>query len=215
MKKIIITIIALAFSVCAFAKDINQLAAEWSKCDTREARVEYVKANVVDIAKAYPQWLKNERKPSSRGLFAATYYHTNALDGISDYEALALSTYKLYITKTSSNPNWYDDVKSGGFKIDGVQLSNSQIFDLARFAKDKDTLLKIVLQLPVSTFTTDASFKIATDAFIQMKDCETAKEKLIELQTLIAIRNPNDARLDKIKTYLRIVREKCIDAKLK
>lgn len=48
-----------------------------------------------------------------------------------------------------------------------------------------------------------------------MKDCETAKEKLIELQTLIVTRNPNDPRLDILKTYLRIVREKCIDAKLK
>ena len=215
MKKIIITTVALAFGVVAFAKNFDTLVTEYLNCDTREARIEYVKANVVDIAKEYPQWVKNGRKPSSGGLFSATFWHTSALDGISDSEAIALSTYKLYITKKSSNPNWYDDVKSGGFKIDGVPLSNSQILDLARFANDKDMILKIVLQLPVSTFATDALFKVATDAFLRMKDCETAKEKLIELQTLIVTRNPNDARLDILKTYLRIVREKCIDAKLK
>ena len=214
MKKIIITTIALTFGVVTFAKNFDTIVAEWSKCDTRELRVEYVKANVVDIAKEYPQWVKNGRKPCG-GLFSATYYHTNALDGISDSEAVRLSPYKLYITKTSSNPNWYDDVKMAGFKIDGVPLSNFQIFEIANCAKDKDTVLKIVLQLPVSTFTNDASFKVATDAFLRMKDCETAKEKLIELQTIIVTRNPNDARLDILKTYLRIVREKCIDAKLK
>ena len=215
MKKIIITTIALTFGVVTFAKNFDTLVAEWSKCDTRQGRIDYVQDNVSDIVQVYPQWVKNGRKPSSNGLFSATFWHTSALDGISDSEAIALSTYKLYITKKSSNPNWYDDVKMTGFKIDGVQLSNSQILDLARFANDKDTILKIVLQLPVSTLATDALFKVATDTFLQMKDCEKAKEKLIELQTLIATRNPNDARLDVLKTYLRIVREKCIDAKLK
>lgn len=215
MKKIIITTIALTFGVVTFAKNFDTLVTEYLNCDTREARIEYVKANVVDIAKEYPQWVKNGRKPSSGGLFSATFWHTSALDGISDYEAVVLSPFKLYKEKSAENPNWYDNVKSGGFKIDGVQLSNSQILDLARFVNDKDTILKIVLQLPVSTFTTDASFKVATDAFLRMKDCETAKDKLVELQTIIATQNPNDARLDVLKTYLRIVREKCIDAKLK
>lgn len=149
MKKIIITTIALTFGVVTFAKNFDTLVAEWSKCDTRKARIEYVKANVVDIANEYAQWVKNGRKSLSGGLFSATYYHTNALDGISDSEAVRLSTYKLYITKTSSNPNWYDNVKMAGFKIDGVQLSNFQIFELASHAKDKDTVLKIVSQLPV------------------------------------------------------------------
>lgn len=215
MKKIIITIIALTFGVVAFAKDFNTLVAEWSKCDTREARIEYVKTNVEDIVKAYPQWVKNERKPSSGGMFSATYYHTNALDGISDYEALNLSTYKFYLTKTSSNPNWYEDVKMAGFKIDGVQLSTARIFILARHANDSDTIRKIVLQLPVSEFTIDVDFRAITAALLQANDTEAAKKKLIEIQTFLALRNPNDERLDMLKTYLRIVREKCIDAKLK
>lgn len=214
MKKIIITIITLAFGVGVFAKDFNTLVTEWSKCDTRGARIEYVKTNVGDIVKAYPQWVKNERKPSS-SLFSATYYHTNALDGISDSEAVALSIHKLYITKTLSNPNWYDDVKMAGFKIDGVQLSDARIFELARYAKDKDTVLKIVLQLPVSEFTIDVDFRAITSALLQVNNAEAAKEKLIEIQTFLALRNPNDERLDMLKTYLRIVREKCIDAKLK
>lgn len=215
MKKIIIITIALTFGVCVFAKDFNTLVAEWSKCDTREARIEYVKTNVEYIAKAYSQWVKNGRKPASSGMFSAAYYHTNALDGVSDSEAIALSTYKFYLTKTSSNPNWYEDVKMAGFKIDGVQLSTARIFILARYARDSDTIRKIVLQLPVSEFTIDVDFRAITAALLQANDTEAAKEKLLEIQTFLALRNPNDERLDMLKTYLRIVREKCIDAKLK
>jgi hypothetical protein len=213
MKKIIITIIALTFGVCAFAKDLETLTKEFTALTSKEARVDYVQDNVSDIAQAYPIWIKSG-SGAKRGLFATAYWHTTALDNVSDYEAIRLSPQKLYRLRSATNPNWYEDLKNGGWKLDGQQLTNWQIFELARTARDTEIVEKIILNTPMYIFTT-TGFDTATKTLLKMKDCETAKEKLIELQTMIATRNPNDARLDTLKAYLRIVREKCIDAKLK
>ena len=67
---------------------------------------------------------------------------------------------------------------------------------------------------PIGIFV-NTGFKTATGVLLRMKNVELAKEKLVEMQTLIAMQNPQDARLETIKAYLRIVREKCVDAKLK
>jgi hypothetical protein len=121
----------------------------------------------------------------------------------------------LYQLRSAENPNWYKDLKNGGWKLNGQQLTNWQIFELARAAKDTEIAEKIVLNSSMQLFITPIGFDTATKTLLKMKDCEAAKEKLVELQTIIAIHNPNDTRLDILKTYLRIVREKCIDAKLK
>ena len=212
MKKLIITIITLAFGVGVFAKDFNTLTSEWKQITTHQDRVAYVQANASDIAQAYPTWGKKGQKP--HGLFSAAYWHTTAFDNVSDFEAARLSPPRLYKLRSAENPNWYGDLKNGGWKLNGQQLDNWQIFEFARVAKDTEIVEKFILTSSMQLFVT-TGFDIATKTLLKMKDCETAKEKLIELQTIIAIRNPNDARLDKIKTYLRIVREKCIDAKLK
>lgn len=214
MKKLIISFISLTFGVCAFAKDLNILASEWGKLTTRQARIDYVQDNISDIVQAYPIWIKNGRKPQTTGLFAVAYWHTTAFDNVSDYEAVRLSPQKLYKLRSAENPNWYEDLKNGGWKLNGKQLTNWQIFELARTARDTESVEKIISNSPMYLFIT-TGFDTAARTLLRMKDCETAKEKLIELQTIIATRNPNDARLDTLKTYLRIVREKCIDAKLK
>jgi len=214
MKKIIITTIALVLGVGAMAKNLEQLTSEWNQLTDRKSRIEFVQANVSDIVQAYPIWIKNGRKPQTTGLFAVAYWHTTAFDNVSDCEAVRLSPQKLYQLRSAKNPNWYEDLKNGGWKLDGQQLTDWQIFELARSARDTESVEKIISNAPMYLFLT-TGFDTASKTLLRMKDCEKAKEKLIELQTLIATRNPNDARLDVLKTYLRIVREKCIDAKLK
>ena len=216
MKKFLFVFVACMFAVCGLAKDINVLISEWSAIASgdRDGRIEYVKTNANDIATAYPQWVKNNRNPSSGGLFSATFWHTSALDGISDYEAVVLSPFKLYKEKTAENPNWYDAVKSGGFKIDGVQLSNSQIFDLARFAGDSDVVESVIRRTPMSSFMSNG-FDVALRTLRKMNDAEYAREKLLELQEYLVDAKVKDSRIDDVRTALRIVREKCLDAKTK
>lgn len=214
MKKIIITIITLALGVGVFAKDLNTLESEWRQLTTSQARVAYVQDNISDIVQAYPIWIKNGCKSRITGLFSVAYWETTALENVSDYEAARLAPPRLYQLRTAKNPNWYKDLKNGGWKLDGQQLNNWQIFEFARTAGDIEILEKIILNSPMYLFIT-TGFDTAAKTLLKMKDCEAAKEKLIELQTIIATNNPNDARLDTLKVYLRIVREKCIDAKLK
>ena len=148
MKKLIISFIALTFGIVALGKDLNTLASEWGQLTTRQARIDYVQDNISDIVHAYPIWIKNGHKPQTTGLFAVAYWHTTAFDNVSDYEAVRLSPQKLYQIRSVSNPNWYEDLKNGGWKLDGQSLTDWQIFELARSARDTESVEKIRENFP-------------------------------------------------------------------
>ncbi|MBE6412798.1 MAG: hypothetical protein E7036_09660 [Opitutales bacterium] len=214
MKKIIITTIALVLGVGAMAKNLEQLTSEWNQLTDRKSRIDYVQQNSTEIKAVYQDWFKNGHKSKSYGIFSATYWHTSIFDDVSEYEAIFLSANKAYRVYSANNPNWYDDIKANGFVVNGKKLTAWQIFTLAEVAKDYDVVEQTIVNNPIGIFI-NTGFKTSTGVLLRMNNAELAKQKLIEMQTIIAIRNPNDARLDTLKTYLRIVREKCIDAKLK
>lgn len=214
MKKIIVSFIALTIGVGALAKNLEQLASEWNQLTDRKSRIEYVQQNSTEIKAVYQDWFNNGRKSKSYGLFSAIYWHTSILDDVSEYEAIFLSANKAYRVHSANNPNWYDNIKANGFVVNGKKLTAWQIFTLAEVTKDYDVVEQMVVNNPIAIFI-NTGFKTATRTLLRMKNVELAKDKLIEMQTVIATHNPNDARLDTIKAYLRIVREKCIDAKLK
>lgn len=214
MKKIIITVIALTFGVCAFAKDIKQLISEFNTLKDKPSRVAYVQENIGDIEKAYPVWVENGRRIIDRGVFVSSYYHSDIFSKCTDYELACISPKKLCRDKLVQIPNWYDDVKEDGYVLNGNKLDDWQIYALAESARDIEMLETLITRNSVELII-GGNFKSAIKVLLQMKNAEVAKEKLTQLQTTIAIRNPQDERLDTLKTYLRIVREKCIDAKLK
>ena len=212
MKKLIISFIVISFGVCALAKNLEQLTSEWNQLTDRKSRIEFVQANVSDIKEAYKT--NGYKTTGSFGLFSATYWHTNAFDNLSEYDAIILSATKAYRVYSANNPNWYDNIKANGFVVNEKKLTAWQVFTLAEVAKDYDVVEQTIVNNPIGIFI-NTGFKTSTGVLLRMKNVELAKDKLVEMQTLIALKNPNDARLDTIKTYLRIVREKCIDAKLK
>ena len=213
MKKVII-FIALTLGVGAMAKNLEQITAEWNQLTDRKSRIDYVQLNATDIKAVYQDWFKNGHKSKSYGIFSATYWHTSIFDDVSEYESIFLSANKAYSLYTAKNPNWYEDIKDKGFIVNGKKLTAWQIFTLAEVAKDYDVVEQTIVNNPIGIFI-NTCFKTATGVLLRMNNAELAKQKLIEMQTLIALKNPNDARLDTLKTYLRIMREKCIDAKLK
>lgn len=213
MKKVII-FIALTLGVGAMAKNLEQLTAEWNQLTDRKSRIEYVQMNATEIKAVYQDWFKNGHKSKSYGIFSATYWHTSIFDDVSEYEAIFLSASKAYSLYTAKNPNWYEDIKDKGFVVNGKKLTAWQIFTLAEVARDYDVVEQTIVNNPIAIFI-NTGFKTATRTLLRMKNVELAKDKLVEMQTLIAMQNPQDARLETIKAYLRIVREKCVDAKLK
>lgn len=215
MKKLLVSILALTLGVCAYAKKLDQLTVEFSVLKDKSARVSYVNENLSDIKNAYQDWVDGGRKTKERRVFLVSYYLTDAFDNLSDYEQACLAPRKLFRVRTAEDPTWYEDVKSGGFVLNGQKLADWQIFSLSTFARDIATTEKVIARCDISVLTSEENFASAVKVILQMTDVELAKKKLIELQTAIALRNPQDARLDTLKTYLRIVREKCIDVKLK
>ena len=215
MKKLIITTIAvLAVYASSFAKDFKQLTAEFSALKDRASRVAYVQENINDIEKAYPVWVENGRRTIERGMFAVAYYYSNIFSKCTDYELASISSKKLCRDKLATNSSWYEDVKADGYKLNDHKLEDCQIYALAEVARDYETMETIIARNNVDLII-GGNFKSAVRVLLQAKDAEMAKEKLTQLQTAIAIRNSLDVRLETIKTYLRIVREKCLDEKLK
>ena len=214
MKKIIVGFIALTLGVGAMAKNLEQLTAEWNQLNDRKSRIDYVQLNATEIKAVYQDWYNNGHKSKSYGIFSATYWHTSIFDDVSEYESIFLSANKAYSLYTAKNPNWYDNIKANGFVVNEKKLTAWQVFSLAEVARDFEVVEQMVVNNPIGIFI-NTGFKTATGVLLRMKNVELAKDKLVEMQTIIATRNPNDARLDTLKTYLRIVREKCIDAKLK
>ena len=213
MKKIIITIIALAFGVCAFAKDLATLTKEFNALTAKEARTEYVLANKGDVKSAYKEWRANGSKKASFTFFNVAYWITDELNNIPLGEGASLSATRVYSLNTEKNPNWYEELKAKNWIADGYQLKDWQICVFAKCAGDKDVLEDLITKLDVATLIND--FNLFTKILLTHKNPPAALDKLIDMQTAIALQNPNDTRLDTLKTYLRIVREKCIDAKLK
>ena len=212
MKKIIVGFIALTLGVGAMAKNLEQLTSEWNQLTDRKSRIEFVQANVSDIKEAYKT--NGYKTTGSFGLFGATYWHTNAFDNLSEYDAIILSATKAYRVYSANNPNWYDNIKANGFVVNEKKLTAWQVFSLAEAARDFEVVEQTVVNNPIGIFI-NTGFKTSTGVLLRMNNAELAKQKLIEMQTLIALKDPHDTRLDTIKTYLRIVREKCLDAKLK
>ena len=201
-------------AMTASAKDINQISNELNALQEKTARITYVQENIGDIVKAYPSWVEGGRKTKTGRPFVVAYHTTNAFDGLSDYEKSCISSYKLCQSKIATNPMWYEDLKSGGFVLEGKKLEDWQVFDMAKATRDYETLEGVIRRCPTSLLIGE-NFKTATRVLIGMQDTETAIKVLCAMQTQIAIRNATDPKLDTLKSYIRIVRENSIYSKLK
>lgn len=213
MKKIIITTIALALGVCAYAKTLDVLTKEFNALTTKEARIEYIEANKGDVKSAFVSWKQQGKPVASSLFFNVAYWITDELNDISYADGLGLSATRVYILRNNADGDWYDRIKTNGWIDDGYQFKDWQIFVFAKCAKDKETLGKVIIKLDISHLIAD--FDISAKTLLTHDNPQIALNRLVDMQTAIALKNPNDARLDTLKTYLRIVREKCIDSKLK
>ena len=214
LTTILLTSILGLGAMTASAKDLSQISSELNALQDKTSRIAYVQENIGDIVKAYPSWVEGGRQTYTGRPFVVAYHCTDAFDGLSDYEKACISARKLGKTKAVTNPNWYDEIKEGGFILEGKKLEDCQVFELAATSRDDETLEAIIKRCPTSLLIGE-NFKVATRTLLSMQDTETAIRVLNAMQTQIAIRNATDPRLDTLKSYIRIVRENSIYSKLK
>ena len=207
MKKIIVSILALACGVCAYAKTLDELVAEIphgdsANKDSWKLRVEYTQANRADFEREFGVYLasaiatKNnedlseaDRKiRSAMTPFYALYGETLT---VPDAAAIRLSPRVFFQIAGVSK---YNEIKDAGWKVDGKKISERIAFDYARAANDTDYMASITLAKArqMGVLITWIDYKIS--ALYAAKDRVAALDEATEMELeLCAIKDKSAA----------------------
>ena len=204
MKKIIVSIMALALGVGAMAKTVDELVSETQKLMASgvaiyNAAEEVYQANQADVAEFYSTW-----KTSEFFAFGNTEEVNKKLEKMSkaDREAIAIKnqlcaryviansayedcyrgaltncTYRACKYFFAKNSNFYQSLKSEGFVVDGKKLGMYQIAEIALFAEDYEQTVEFV-----SVYRNASYYKNVLKALVRLNDVELAKRICTEIE---------------------------------
>lgn len=232
MKKLIITTIAVAFSVCAFAKTEAELVAGLPTTNTKD-RIAYCTENASDIEPLFAEWSKSnlgkyytwetpnvnetaeakDNAQKKRSLFAPYYYGGLNKCEVSANCALRLSP-QIYYNKVGDDG--YRQIKSDGWVIDGVQLPECDKIRFAICAKDCDVVFKMDLSR-LSAFDLKSLANQMRAVILSAKDYVAAKEFCDEYERQMLIKNVSTSSTEyqAIQSVGKYLTQRVIEQKLK
>ena len=216
MKKIIISIIALACGLCAYAKTLDELVAGMPAPDQSvkgrwEQRVEYVNANYADFAREFASYLagdfatKNyaDMTASERKIRAAMIpFYSLCGDKFSVPDAVGIRISASAFYKWTGDAK-YNAIKAAGWKIGGVAIPPSVVFAYAVRAKDTNYIASITLAQARKAGVLAKWAELKIDALFEAKDRVAALDEATEIEmALLAMKNRTPAvnkALERIK----------------
>ena len=232
MKKIIITTLALAFGVVAFAKTEAELVAGLPTTNTKD-RIAYCTENASDIEPLFAEWSKSNlgkfytwenpnvnastdeknKAQKLRSLFAPYYYAGLSKCEVPANCALRLSP-QVYYNKVGDDG--YRQIKSDSWVIDGVQLPECDKIRFAICAKDSDVVFKMDLS-KLSAFDLKSLANQMRAVILSSKDYVSAKEFCDEYERQMLIKNvsTNSAQYQAIQSVGKYLTQRVIEQKLK
>ena len=159
MKKVIVSILALACGVCAYAKTLDELIEGMPEAipsikGVWQARSQFMEENVADFAREFNEYVSSgvgvkdyeEMTPKEkevRKLLNPYYSKYGKSLNVPDGVAIRLSP-ALFFGFTGIAK--YEQIKAAGWKIDGKQLAPVTVFWYATAAKDIDYKNSITLK---------------------------------------------------------------------
>lgn len=236
MKKIIITIIACAFGVCAFAKTQSELVSEYSAIKANDERAlidaqrKFTADNKTDLLNLFNSWkATDDAKLSFDEVIekyksdADAYKQAYALRTIfarmydlyySEMEAsdLVLCRLKSGYLKNAKSQSWYDGIKSAGFVVENVKLDARERFILAHQFGDKEYLLNIPASEGMLSPTVYLAFILPE--LVRMEDVSAAKEKCNEIESILIERGQLGAELTRVQAVSKALTARLVDAKI-
>ena len=235
MKKIITILSALTLAVCAYAKTLDEMLAEippyQNDASTRAARLAYMEENkadilrefdswkVKDIAKFYPNDAANKSLTEAqrieadklRAFFCGFYWIYGAELDVPDNTAIRMAVGQFCRLSSSEK---YTAIKSAGFKIDGVEISNAMKFTLASYFKDSEYILANADKLE-NIDKNGLSYIAPTlkKIILSTSDIEKAKAFCNAYEKAMLIKGCTD-NVDSIKAVGKYLTERILDAKI-
>ena len=156
MKKFLLTITTIFLGISIYAKDLNQLLAEYPANGTKGQKYVYTKTNKEDLAVAFDSFKNSaialvpykanatkEEKDNANKLYSLfnTWYvqFWGDTNDVPDLVSLRLSAW-VYCVKLDK----YNELKKNGWKIGIVSIKKNQILAAALEVKDFDTVMSII-----------------------------------------------------------------------
>ena len=203
MKKIIVSILALACGVCAYAKTLDELVAGMPPADSGNSnswriRTEYAQANYEDFAREFAAYIASD---------FATKNHAELTDVQRKIRSTMIPFYALYGDKFNvpdavgirlSSPAFYKwtgeakyrSIKAAGWKIGGEAIPPRLAFNYAVKAKDKEYIASITLKQAREMGVLAQWAELKIDSLFEAKDRVAALDEASEIEmALLAIKN--------------------------
>ena len=221
MKKIISIISALAIAAGAFAKNINDLRSEFEveyKKGWTET-VAFMNANSADIKAAWDSYKTTADAKKSgyildRFIFTIAYCAGQELTG-SDWVLCCLHAGTWARAKIADNPAFYDELKAGGWVVEGNKMTQSQISASAYAAKDFSYFETAPVEAYSDLYWDDGSrFRFFAKNLLAMADVSKAKEICNKIETSLLLRGDKESALKQVQGLSKALTARLLDAKL-
>lgn len=233
MKKYIISIIAVACAVAAYAKTTDELVAEYRALDSSEnvraARLDFVRENIADVRAAWQteknspfvklnygasaEWAAlsaeaRQTKNYMRSMFCQLY----KIDGDIDAPADVKLSLNWYVYIRGSSDAWAA-IKADGYKINGAELSETVALEIAIGVGDIDAAYKFRDALKTrSAQWLDGKCESVRKMCLYAADVDKAKAVCNAFENAMLIRNCTNA--EKIQTVGKVLTARIVDAKI-
>ena len=234
MKKILTTISIIALALCANAKTVDDIAAEYnSKAKSAsdfDAAVELVKANTAEMpaliaawaaepnAKfsafedAAKTWTVEQRKRQQALTMVFGQYLIWNLDQIKKLPlrvaCIATST-RIIQAYEVDNPSLYGELKAANFVVDGVKLPTYAIINMAVNARD----LALIASMPVEDVAANGNYINAiVRYYATTDDIVAAKAKIREIENWYLVRGRDIPT--KITALSKVLTSRLVDQKV-
>ncbi len=239
MKKIISLVSVIAFAVAANAKTSAELSAEYIAAvnggmDGWNASITVYQDNAADVATLFESWkttnaakfsetdeinkamTAEQKQENSRMRHLFTQYllaHSDKFATTPVRTALLTCPSRCVAAYEVDNPNFYEELKTAGFVVDGVKLPVYSICNLAKAAQDFETIKG--LSVDDGILCPQLYFGCVFDGILDMTDATAAKAKITEIINALAKKKLFDSKyMAQAKAVNSIITARLVDSKI-
>lgn len=239
MKKIITTIFAAVLATSAFAKTSAELSAEYIAAvnggmDGWNASITVYQNNAADVAALFETWkgtnaakfsetdeinkvmTAEQKQENSRMRHLFTQYllaHADKFATTPVRTALLTCPSRCVAAYEVDNPNFYEELKTAGFVVDGVKLPVYAICNLAKAAQDFETIKG--LSVDDGILCPQLYFGCVFDGILDMTDATAAKAKITEIINALAKKKLFESKyMAQAKAVNSIITARLVDSKI-
>ena len=208
MKKVIVSILALACGVCAYSKTLDELIegmpnASSSVKGVAKLRASFMEENRADFARELAAYISSDASVKDYGemsgdelrvrkLLVPFYSKYGASIAVPDAVAIRLSP-SIFFNITGLDK--YEQIKAADWKIDGKKLTPATIFFYAKAAKDDAYKASITIEQAKEGGFLVAWAKDKAKALYYAPDAKAAYEEAMEIEAALRSRDNNSSEM--------------------